>query len=149
MAASPSRPTRADYPRFVAIPTRWNDNDVYGHVNNVVYYSFFDTAVNLLLVEAGALDPTKSNVVGLVVANSCTYFASIAFPDKVEVGVRVDHIGRSSVRYDLGVFRARTEDAAARGEFTHVYVARATQRPAPIPVAARTLLETLRIPGVR
>jgi acyl-CoA thioester hydrolase len=94
----PERPTRAEFPRFVAVGTRWEDNDVYGHVNNVVYYSFFDTAVNGLLVEAGVLDLRSSEVVGLVVSNSCDYFASVAFPDSLDVGVRVDHIGRSSVR---------------------------------------------------
>jgi acyl-CoA thioester hydrolase len=139
----PERPTRAEFPRFVAVGTRWEDNDVYGHVNNVVYYSFFDTAVNGLLVEAGVLDLRSSEVVGLVVSNSCDYFASVAFPDSLDVGVRVDHIGRSSVRYIIGVFRAGENDAAARGEFTHVYVDRATQKPVAIPGKARAFMETL------
>ncbi len=144
MNARPERPTRADFPRFVSIGTRWEDNDVYGHVNNVVYYSFFDTAVNGLLIESGALDLKSSGIVGLVVSNACDYFASVAFPDVVEVGVRVDHIGRSSVRYILGVFRAGDNEAAARGEFTHVYVERATQKPVAIPEKAHAFMETLR-----
>ena len=144
MASRPERPTRADFQRFVSIGTRWEDNDVYGHVNNVVYYSFFDTAVNGLLIEAGALDLGSSGIVGLVVSNACDYFASVAFPDILDIGVRVEHIGRSSVRYLLGVFRAGENDAAARGQFTHVYVERATQTPMAIPATARAFMETLR-----
>ena len=144
MTERPERPTRDWFPRFVSVPTRWEDNDVYGHVNNVVYYSFFDTAVNGLLIEAGVLSLASSDTVGLVVSNACDYFASVAYPDVVDVGVRVESVGRSSVRYLLGVFRAGEDAAAARGAFTHVYVDRATQRPAPIPEATRAFLETLR-----
>ncbi len=137
------RSTRGAYARFCPVTTRWGDNDVYGHVNNAVYYFYFDTAVNALLVEAGALDPANSGVVGLVASNSCDFFASVAFPDAVEVGVRVAHIGRSSVRYALGVFRAGVEEAAAQGEFTHVYVSRATRKPVEIPEHVRAVLERL------
>ncbi len=146
MSERPRRPLRADFARFVPVSTRWMDNDVYGHVNNVVYYSFFDTAVNALLVAAGALDVKASDVVGLVASNRCDFFASVAFPDSIEVGVRVAHIGRSSARYELGVFRAGEAMAAARGEFTHVYVERATQRPVDIPAATRRFLEGLQTP---
>ena len=144
MAQRPTRTRRADYARFVPVTTRWMDNDLYGHVNNVVYYSFFDTAVNGLLIEAGALDISASDVVGLVVATRCDYFASVKFPDAIEVGVKVAEIGRSSVRYALGVFRAGEDLAAAHGEFTHVYVARATQKPVEIPARTRVVLEGLR-----
>ena len=137
------RSSRDDYRAFVAISTRWMDNDVFGHVNNVVYYSFFDTAVNRLLVEGGVLDIAVSETVGLVVATSCTFFESVAFPDAIEVGVRVEKIGRSSVTYQLGVFRAGSALAAAQGSFTHVYVTRADQRPTPVPGPVRSLLEGL------
>lgn len=144
MSERPIRPTRDEFVRFVPVGTRWADNDVYGHVNNVVYYSFFDTAVNGLLIEAGVLDLDRSDVVGLVVANACDYFASVRFPDALEIGARVETIGRSSVKYILGVFRAGENAAAARGAFTHVYVERATQKPVPIPDKTRAFLETLR-----
>lgn len=144
MADRPQRARRADYARFVPVSTRWMDNDVYGHVNNVTYYSFFDTAVNGLLIEAGALDIAASDIVGLVVATRCDFFASVKFPDAIEVGVRVLEIGRSSVRYALAVFRAGAQEAAAQGEFTHVYVARATQRPVEIPAPTRAFLETMK-----
>ena len=116
----PQRPMRGDFACFVPITTRWMDNDVYGHVNHVVYYSFFDTAVNRLLVEAGVLDIAGSEAVGLVVQTSCTFFESIAFPGAIEVGVRVERIGRTSVTYALAVFAAGQEGAAALGAFTHV-----------------------------
>jgi len=136
-------PDRAAFARFVAIATRWSDNDAYGHLNNVVYYSLFDTAVNAILIEAGLLDPTTSPIVGLVVETSCRYYSSLAYPDLAEVGVAVDHLGRSSVRYRLGVFKAGEPFAAAAGRFTHVYVDRQTNRPFPIPDGHRELMETL------
>ena len=139
-----ARLTRADFRHFEPIATRWADNDVYGHVNNVVYYSFFDTAVNRLLVERGALDIANSETVGLVVANSCTFFESVAFPETIDVGMRIERLGRSSVTYELAVFRAGGEAAAAQGRFTHVYVTRADQRPTPIPQAVLGVLEGLR-----
>ena len=145
MSQRPAPRPRDHYRRFSTITTRWMDNDVYGHVNNVVYYSFFDTAVNGLLIEAGVLEPSRSGTVGLVVETRCTYFESVAFPDRLEIGVRVAHVGRSSVRYDLAVFREGTVLAAARGAFTHVYVDRASQKPVPIPDEVRAVLEKLRV----
>jgi acyl-CoA thioester hydrolase len=142
-APRPSPLRRDAFARFVPIATRWSDNDVYGHVNNVAYYSFFDTAVNALLVEAGLLDPAASPVVGLVVDSNCSFFASLAFPDPIEVGVTVEEIGRSSVRYLLAVFQAGAEQAAAQGRYTHVYVERATQKSTPIPEGHRRLMESL------
>ena len=137
------RPGRDMFPAFVLISTRWMDNDVYGHVNNVVYYSYFDTAVNGLLIEAGVLEPARSETVGLVVDTRCSYFESVAFPDRLEVGVRVVKIGRSSVRYDVAVFRAGASFAAARGSFTHVYVDRKTQKPVPVPERVCAVLRPL------
>ena len=136
-------PSRADFPAIRSITTRWMDNDVYGHVNNVVYYSFFDTAVNAHLIEQGVLDPATSPVIGLVVETGCRYAAPITFPDRVDAGVRVARIGTSSVRYEIGLFRNDEPDAAAFGHFTHVYVNRETRRPVPIPEAVRKVLEAL------
>ncbi|WP_375463879.1 acyl-CoA thioesterase [uncultured Methylobacterium sp.] len=137
----PARARRAAFPRHVPIGTRWGDNDVYGHVNNVVYYAFFDTAVNGLLVEAGALDVAASAVIGLVVETGCRYHAPIAFPDAVTAGVRVARIGRSSVRYEIALFREDEAEASAEGFFVHVYVDRGTRRPVPLPERLRTVLE--------
>jgi acyl-CoA thioester hydrolase len=144
---TPVRPTplgRAAFERFVPISTRWSDNDPYGHINNVAYYSFFDTAVNAILIEAGLLDPASSEVIGLVVENSCVFFASLAFPDAIEVGVAVERLGRTSVQYLVSAFKAGAPRAAAQGRYTHVYVERATQRPTPIPDSHRRLMESLR-----
>ena len=134
---------RGDYRHFRLITTRWMDNDVYGHVNNVVYYSWFDTAVNGYLVDAGALDIERSEVIGLVVQTQCHYFAPLAFPQTVEAGVRVAHLGRSSVRYEVGLFAAGEDLCAARGHFVHVYVERAGRQPAALPPALRRALEPL------
>lgn len=134
---------RADFLHFHAIPTRWMDNDVYGHVNNVVYYSWFDTAVNHYLVQQGVLDIERGEVIGLVIETQCNYFASVAFPDLIEVGVRVAHLGRSSVRYELGIFKAGEETTAARGHFVHVYVDRQTRRPVALPVSLQQALAAL------
>jgi acyl-CoA thioester hydrolase len=120
---------RAAYRAFHAIPTRWMDNDAYLHVNNVVYYSFFDTAVALHLIGRGGLDIATSPVIGLVVETGCAFFAPVEFPDIVTAGLRVGHVGRSSVRYEIGLFRNEDERACAQGHFVHVYVARDTQRP--------------------
>ena len=136
-------PTRADYRRFQTITTRWMDNDVYGHVNNVQYYSFFDTAVNLHLIRHGGLDIQSSPVIGYVVETRCQYRKSLVFPDVVEAGIRVARIGRSSVTYEVGLFRQGDADLAAFGHFVHVYVDRQTNRPAPIPAVARAAMETL------
>jgi acyl-CoA thioester hydrolase len=132
---------------FRTVPTRWADNDVYGHVNNVVYYAWFDTAVNAWLVEGGFLDIAGSPVVGLVVETTCSYFESVAFPEAVEVGLGVERLGNSSVTYRIGIFREGGERAAAQGRFTHVYVDRGTQRPAPIPADLRAALEALTSSG--
>jgi acyl-CoA thioester hydrolase len=135
-----SRPTpfpRERFARFVPLTTRWSDNDVYGHLNNVVYYALFDTAVNRLLIEARLLDPLKSEAIGLVAQSECTFFESVRAPEPVEVGVAVSLLGRSSVRYRLGVFRAGAPLAAAQGGYSHVYVDRASRRPTPIPEAHR------------
>ena len=145
MSRVPPRP-RTDYACFVAIPTRWMDNDVYGHVNNVVYYSFFDTAVNRTLIEAGALDIHDGPVIGLVIETQCTYFAPLAFPQTVEAGLRVAHIGRSSVRYEVGLFALGQEQPAAQGHFVHVYVDLATRRPTDLPAVLLHALQELQAP---
>jgi acyl-CoA thioester hydrolase len=124
-----SPPTRDGYPHFETISTRWMDNDVYGHVNNVVYYSFFDTAVNSYLIEQGALEPAAGEVIGLVVETQCNYFSPLSFPQPVQAGLRVAHAGRSSVRYEIALFAHGQERAAAAGHFVHVYVDRFNRRP--------------------
>lgn len=134
---------RRDYKHFLAIETRWMDNDVYGHVNNVVYYSFFDTAVNRYLIDEGVLDIRDGDTVGFVVETSCTYERPLAFPDQVTVGIRVARIGTSSVRYELGIFRNDDDESSAHGHFVHVYVDRVTERSRPIPEAMRAALEKL------
>ena len=144
MSADKKSETRTDYRHFQTITTRWMDNDAYGHVNNVQYYSFFDTAVNGFLIDRGVLDIQRSDVIGLVVETRCNYFSSAAFPDDIETGIRVSHLGRSSVRYDLGLFVGGRENPVAAGHFVHVYVDRASQRPVAIPEPVRVLLETLR-----
>lgn len=122
------------------------DNDAYGHVNNVVYYSWFDTVVNRFLIENGALDIEHSPVIGLVIETQCNYFASLAFPDSVTAGVCVSKLGNSSVRYEVGIFRNGEERASAQGHFVHVYVDRATRRPAALPGELRSLLQTIENP---
>ena len=137
---------RARYAAFRPITTRWMDNDVYGHVNNVVYYSFFDTAVNGLLMDAGVLDIHHGEVIGLVVETQCNYFAPIAFPQAVVAGVRVAQLGRSSVRYEVGLYAGDAAESAAAGHFIHVYVDRATRRPVPLPAALKALLSSWIVP---
>jgi len=142
------RPTpdpRTAYPRFRAISTRWMDNDIYGHVNNVVYYSYFDTAVNQYLLEQGVLDIERGPVIGLVVETHCNYFSAIAFPDVVHAGLRVARLGSSSVRYEVGIFRNDDALASAQGHFVHVYVDRANRRPIVLPNELRTALNALRV----
>lgn len=146
MSARENTDTRADYPRFTTITTRWMDNDVYGHINNVQYYSYFDTAVNRYLIEQGVLDIHRGEVVGLVVETGCNFFHSAAFPQDIEAGIRVARLGNSSVRYEVGLFIDGREAPIASGHFIHVYVDRASQRPVPIPQALRDTLETLLIP---
>jgi acyl-CoA thioester hydrolase len=134
---------RAAFPHFLAIPTRWMDNDVYGHVNNVVYYSYFDTAVNQFLIERGVLDIHQGGVVGFVVDSGCAYFSSISFPDTVHAGIRVARLGTSSVRYEIALYRNDDALPCAAGHFVHVYVERSSNRPAPIPAPVRKALDAL------
>ena len=146
-APRPAAEPRSAYPHFGRISTRWSDNDVYGHVNNVVYYSWFDTAVNRYLIESGALDIEQGAVIGLVVETQCHYFAPLAFPRDVDAGIRVAHRGRSSVRYEVGLFGAGQDRCAARGHFIHVYVDRATRRPVgELPPELRAALRSLERP---
>jgi acyl-CoA thioester hydrolase len=145
MSERPSRLSRAAFRHFRPIATRWMDNDVYGHVNNVVYYSYFDTVVNGHLVEAGLLDIAEGPAVGLVVETGCTYFESVAFPEALEAGLAVETLGRSSVRYRVGIFKTGADLAAAQGHFVHVYVERGTQRPVPIPRGHRQAFAALRV----
>ena len=142
-----SRPAprgRDSYRWFMAIATRWADNDAYGHVNNTVYYQWFDTAVNAWLVEAGLLDLARGNPIGLVVETGCAFFAPLSFPGEVEVGIAVDRLGNSSVTYRIGVFRIGEAACSAQGHFTHVYVDRSDRRSAPLPDDWRAKLESLR-----
>ena len=139
----PSRGQRSGYAQLRAITTRWKDNDVYGHVNNVEYYSYFDTAVNAMLIERGLLDPQTSPVIGLVVETGCRYFAPISFPETIDAGVRVAKLGTSSVRYEIGLFKAGEDEAVAEGHFVHVYVDSTDRRPTPLPEALRAFLATL------
>lgn len=145
-APTPPRPQarpRSDFKLFRPIQTRWMDNDVYGHVNNVVYYSYFDTAVNAYLIEAGALDIHHGDVIGLVVETQCNYFESLGFPQAVEAGLRVARMGGSSVRYEIGLFAEGAPLSAAAGHFVHVYVNRQTRRPEALPAALRAALTPL------
>lgn len=142
-AAKPAPQPRSAFAAFVPITTRWMDNDIYGHVNNVVYLSFFDTAVNQYLIGQGALDIHASPVIGLVVHNACNYFAPLEFPGMVEAGIRVASVGTSSVTYEIGLFAGQGADSAAFGRFIHVYVDRATRRPRPLPEALRRAVERL------
>ena len=135
--------TRDHYGYWVSIPTRWMDNDVYGHVNNVTYYSYFDTAANDFLVRVGGLDIHNDDEVGFVVTSGCQYKRPVAFPDQLEIGVRVNRLGDSSVEYGLAVFRENDSSASAYGHFTHVFVSRQTQQSVTIPGRMRTALETL------
>ncbi|WP_085598204.1 MULTISPECIES: thioesterase family protein [unclassified Pseudomonas] len=136
-------PQRSDYRHFQPITTRWHDNDVYGHVNNVTYYSFFDTAVNTYLIEQGGLDIHDGEVVGFVVSSACDYFASVAYPERIEVGLRVGKLGNSSVQYELAVFKLGEGEPCAAGRFVHVFVDRASNLPVPIPAVLRAALEQL------
>ena len=142
MSRAAPRP-RSAYQAWRTVPTRWADNDAYGHVNNVVFYAWFDTAVNAWLVEAGLLDIELGDPIGLVAETRCAYFAALAFPQAVEVGLAVERLGTSSVTYRLGVFAEGQAAAAAEGEFTHVYVDRASRKPTALPEQWRTKLEAL------
>ena len=135
--------TRASYPHVLAIPTRWMDNDIYGHVNNVVYYSYFDTVINEYLIRAGGLDIHGAPVIGVCAESACRYLDSFTFPEPVEAGLRVGHLGRRAVRYEIGLFKAGADAAAAHGHFVHVFVERATMKAVPIPDGIRAALERL------
>ncbi len=130
-------PSRADFPHLLEIQTRWNDNDVYGHVNNVVYYAYFDTVINRYLIDAG-LDIERGAAIGVCVESQCTFKASITFPETVHAGLRVVKLGNSSVRYEIGIFRG--EELCALGSFVHVFVDRTTRRPVPVPDGIRAAL---------
>jgi acyl-CoA thioester hydrolase len=135
---------RSDYRHFLAIPTRWMDNDVYGHVNNVVYYSYFDTVINRFLIEHGGLDIHAATIIGVAAESGCRFRESFAYPETIDAGLRVGHLGNSSVRYEIGLFRERKDEAAAEGHFVHVFVERGVQKPVPIPAAIRAALESIR-----
>ncbi|WP_291843566.1 thioesterase family protein [Maricaulis sp.] len=135
---------RSAYPRFRVLPTRWADNDIYGHINNAAYYGFFDTAVNCFLIEEAGLDIHAGAVIGLVVETGCNYFAPLAYPETVEGGVRVVRLGNSSVTYEIGLFRQGEDQPAAQGRFVHVYVDRDARRPVQLPDAMRAALEAIR-----
>lgn len=131
------------YPHFLSIPTRWKDNDIYGHVNNVVYYSYFDTVVNEYLIRVGGLDIHNGEVIGVAVESRCNFFASLEFPETVDAGLAVLHLGNSSVRYDIGLFSEHQDTVAAAGEFVHVFVDRASRKAVPMPEPIRRALEQL------
>ena len=143
MTSRPQPDIRSDYRHFMTITTRWMDNDIYGHINNVHYYSYFDTAVNRYLIDQGVLDIQAGEVIGLVVETQCNYFSGAAYPDDIEAGIRVAHLGRSSVRYEVGLFVEGRDRAIAQGHFVHVYVDRQTQQPVGLPPALRSVLSTL------
>ena len=139
----PQAHQRSDYLHFVDLTTRWADNDIYGHVNNVMYYSYFDTTANTYLIEHGGLDIHDSKVIGLVVDSGCSYFAPLAFPDRLQGGLRIAQIGSSSVRYEIAIFKAGEDSAAAQGHFVHVFVDRDSRKPVAIPDAMRTALSQI------
>lgn len=141
---NPVAPRRSDFQDLRAIPTRWMDNDHYGHVNNVAYYSFFDTAVNGLLIEASGTDIRELPAIGIVAESSCRFLRAISFPDVIHAGLAVERVGTSSVVYAIALFRDGEETACAIGRFAHVYVDRDTRRPVPIPGAIRAVVETLK-----
>ncbi len=136
--------SREDYKKILVIPTRWMDNDVYGHVNNVIYYSFFDTAVNQILIDLELLDFNKSEIIGLVVETSCTYHKPISFPDIIEAAIKIDKLGNSSIRYNIGLFKKGDSEPCATGYFVHVYVDRLSRKPRKIPLLFRNKLNNLK-----
>ena len=136
--------SREDYKQIIVIPTRWMDNDVYGHVNNVIYYSFFDTAVNQILIDLELLDFNKSEIIGLVVETSCTYHKPISFPDVIEAAIKIDRLGNSSIRYNIGLFKKGDSEPCATGYFVHVYVDRLSRKPRKIPLLFRNKLKNLK-----
>ena len=145
MSARPAALLRIHFKCFVGIQTRWLDNDVYGHINNVIYYSYFDTAINQWIIENIHLDIADSPAIGVVVDTGCTYFESVSFPERLEVGIAVSKLGRSSVHYMVGIFRLGHDTICAQGHFTHVYVDRTSRRPIEIPSSLRAALEALMV----
>jgi acyl-CoA thioester hydrolase len=143
MSKEDAASTRECYPHFSIITTRWMDNDIYGHINNTHYYSFFDTVIADYLVHQGGFEFATADVIGLAVESRCRYRRPLAFPQKIHMGLRVAHLGNSSVRYEIGVFADNEPEAAADGFFVHVFVNRATNKPSPIPAPIRTALERL------
>jgi len=135
--------TRGAYRAFLAIPTRWMDNDTYGHVNNVTYYSYFDTVVNEHLIRAGGLDIRASDAIGIVVETACRFHKPLSFPEIIDAALAVAHVGRSSVVYEIALFRQRDDEAAATGRFVHVWVDRAERRPIDVPASIRAAVEVL------
>jgi acyl-CoA thioester hydrolase len=138
--------TRGDYPHHLDIPTRWADNDQYGHVNNVAFYGFFDTVVNDWLIKSGVLDPATSSVIGLVVETGCQFYAPLSFPETLMAGLRAVHIGRTSAGYKIAIFGEGRDSAAAEGHFVHVYVDRATRQPVQLPDNLRAALQLIKAP---
>jgi len=145
----PAMSQRDAYRHFLPIPTRWKDNDVYGHVNNVEYYSYFDTVINTYLITTGGLDIHRGPVIGLCAESHCRFASEIAFPETVEAGLRVEHLGNSSVRYGIGLFRPGHEAPAAEGWFVHVFVERETRRASPLPDSIRAALQPLLVEVAR
>ena len=137
--------TRDRYPHFMSVQTRWSDNDIYGHVNNVTYYSYFDTVVNCFLIDEGGLDIQQDSIIGVAVETMCNFMKPIAYPEPIDAGLRVGKIGHSSVRFEIGIFRKCDEEAAAAGHFVHVFVDRATNAPVPVPDAIRAVLEPIQL----
>ena len=142
-APDPTSLVRADFPHFLAIPTRWADNDIYGHVNNVVYYAYFDTVINEYLIRQGGLDIARGAVIGITPETHCNFLAELTFPEVIEAGLRVRRLGKSSVTYEIGLFKAGRDAPAAFGHFVHVFVERATMRPTAMPAGIRACLEAL------
>ncbi len=133
--------TRDRYPHFMTLQTRWSDNDIYGHVNNVTYYSYFDTVVNCFLIDAGGLDIQTGDVIGVAVETMCKFSQPLAYPEAIDAGLRVGKLGNSSVRFEIGIFRQGEDEASAAGHFVHVFVDRTTNKPVPIPDRIRSALE--------
>ena len=141
--AEKTRETRDRYPHFLDIPTRWMDNDIYGHVNNAVYYSYFDTVINEYLIREGGLDIHRAEFIGVCAESACRYHEGLAFPEVIDAGLRIGHLGRRAVRYEVGLFRKGADEAAAEGHFVHVFVERAGMTPVAIPDPIRATMERI------
>ena len=139
----PNAPIRADFAWATSITTRWMDNDVYGHINNVAYYSFFDTAINVYLIDQGGLDINDAAAIGVALETGCRFHRSLSFPQVIEAGLRVSRLGTSSVRYEVGLFGRDDDTAAAEGHFVHVFIDRNSRRPIPIPATIREALSRI------